>query len=72
MWCDAIISKPSKDVKVPDYSEEVLIWIEDQEGPRWAYFNFVKGEWIVDMWKYEYRCAAHKVKYFAYISNPYK
>jgi len=50
-------------------SERVLVWIEGET--RWdeGHYNYYFKDWEIDRWG---RIPTNRVKYFAYIDNPYK
>ncbi len=68
MWIDAVEMKPVTD-KDPDFSVEVLYWVEGHKSPIWGYFNFRMNRWCHGILREIY---SSDVKYFAYIDNPYK
>lgn len=70
IWCDAIETKPVRRNDKPNFSINVLYWLEGQEDPIWGYYNHLHGVWVDGHARQVYD--PQLVKYFAYIDNPYK
>jgi len=67
MWIDAVLIKPvQEDAKT---SINVLFWQEGNMCPCWGYYNYDSHVWFSIS---NNSIARTPVKYFAYISNPYK
>lgn len=65
---------PVRDNDVPIISVDVVFWKENEYRPYWGNYNYSIKAWITTDHKGFVSSAikADKVKYFAYIDNPYK
>lgn len=74
MWIDAVETKPvisENDAyrAQTQQSDDVIIWIEGHPAPCFACYNHSINHWFSSMAR---GFDQSKVKYFAYIDNPYK
>lgn len=70
MWIDAVNQKPVHETAT--WSVDVLVWVEDELVPRWGCYHFTSDTWRIKYEGENETYPAFKIRYFAYIDNPYK